>query len=165
MARVTVDNYDQLAQLFVIDQMITKLMAEYGLTGWRLVWDRSKQRGGQCRYAKRELGFSAYLFSIWTLEQCINIAKHEIAHALTPGHGHDKVWQAKHKEIGGNGKRCWGSDNEARIQGRWIGECPNGHQIHRQRKSKAMNPDIRRSCGLCSPTFDARYLITWKENI
>lgn len=32
---------------------------------------------------------------------------HEIAHALTEGHGHDRVWQAKLLEIGGDGKRCY----------------------------------------------------------
>jgi len=32
---------------------------------------------------------------------------HEVAHALTEGHGHDRVWQAKLLEIGGDGKRCY----------------------------------------------------------
>ncbi len=32
---------------------------------------------------------------------------HEVAHALTEGHGHDSVWQAKLLEIGGDGKRCY----------------------------------------------------------
>ena len=34
---------------------------------------------------------------------------HEVAHALTEGHGHDAVWKAKLLEIGGDGKRCYSS--------------------------------------------------------
>ena len=31
-----------------------------------------------------------------------SVIKHEIAHALTPGHGHDNVWLEKAKELGSN---------------------------------------------------------------
>ncbi len=34
---------------------------------------------------------------------------HEVAHALTEGHGHDIVWKRKLLEIGGDGKRCYSS--------------------------------------------------------
>lgn len=41
---------------------------------------------------------------------------HEIAHALTEGHGHDRVWQAKLLEIGGDGKRCYDSSDTNTIE-------------------------------------------------
>jgi hypothetical protein len=34
---------------------------------------------------------------------CYNVYMLEIAHALTKGHGHDRVWKAKCVEIGGKG--------------------------------------------------------------
>lgn len=36
---------------------------------------------------------------------------HEVAHALTEGHGHDIVWKRKLIEIGGDGKRCYDSSD------------------------------------------------------
>lgn len=40
------------------------------------------------------------------VEDIDDTIKHEVAHALTPGHGHDEVWQAKAKEIGCTIKPC-----------------------------------------------------------
>ena len=155
-----------LNHLFVVWTQAERLLFEHGLKdkGWKTVFDNTKQRGGECRYAQREVGISAHLFAIWTYEQCIQIILHEIAHALCPGHMHDKVWKAKAKELGYTGRRCWGSNGEARVQGRWIGRCPNGHEVHRQRYSKK-TMTRRYSCVTCAGSvFDARYLITWEEN-
>lgn len=41
---------------------------------------------------------------------------HEVAHALTEGHGHDRVWKAKLIEIGGDGKRCYSSTDTNTIE-------------------------------------------------
>lgn len=41
---------------------------------------------------------------------------HEVAHALTEGHGHDAVWKAKLLEIGGDGKRCYSSSDTNTIE-------------------------------------------------
>lgn len=162
MAKITLADYDQLIKVYDVHTYATKKLAEFGLSDWTVVYDRSKVRGAQCRYGPREIGLSAYLMAIWEWDHIENAILHEIAHALTKGHGHDKVWRAMFLAIGGNGKTRWGTDGEAHVEGKYVGECPNGHKVYKQRKSKVMTQ--RRSCARCTPSFDARYLVKWREN-
>ena len=41
---------------------------------------------------------------------------HEVAHALTEGHGHDRVWRDTLLRIGGDGKRCYSSTDTNTIE-------------------------------------------------
>jgi len=54
---------------------------------------------------------STKLVSCNNEERVMRTILHEIAHALTVGHKHDKVWKQKLLEIGGDGKRCWTTDD------------------------------------------------------
>jgi hypothetical protein len=78
---------------------------------------------------------------------------HEIAHALTPGHNHDYVWQRKCRELGGNGLRL---SNGANLPpNKYIGICPGGHS-----HSFARIPTRRKSCTECFPhAFNENYEI------
>lgn len=58
-------------------------------------------------YNNRSVELSIPLVKINDEERVMKTILHEIAHALTEGHGHDRVWQAKLLEIGGDGKRCY----------------------------------------------------------
>jgi predicted SprT family Zn-dependent metalloprotease len=146
----------------------TALLVKYGRAdkGWKAVYDNTKRRGGQCRYSLKEIGLSVHLFAIWTYEAAMNTVLHEIAHALCPNHGHDKVWKAKAIEIGCNGNRCYdgasqGSYPSQRHARNWIGKCPNGHT-----KTRARAPLAGRkySCGTCSPgVFSYSAVLTWRK--
>lgn len=159
MAKITLNSDSELIQLFELDGVARRLITQHGLTDWHFVWDRSKTRGGQCRYSQKEIGISAYLAVTWTVEKFRDVVLHEIAHALIgPGHGHNKVWKSKARDIGCSAERCWGAVSS----GRYVGTCPNGHKIYKQRRSKIMSQ--QRSCPRCCPGhFDSRYLITWEE--
>lgn len=156
-----------LAHLKRIWDDATALLDKYGLSakGWTAVYDNTKRRGGQCRYGPREVGFSVHLFAIWTYEAAMNTVLHEIAHALCPNHGHDKVWQAKHIEIGGTGARCYdaaqGSYPSQKRNANWEGTCPNGHTRTRVRQPLTGR---RYSCGICTPgRFDPNAEFTWRK--
>lgn len=58
-------------------------------------------------YGNRSVELSTPLVKINDRDRVLKTILHEIAHALTEGHGHDRVWQAKLLEIGGDGKRCY----------------------------------------------------------
>jgi predicted SprT family Zn-dependent metalloprotease len=145
-----------------------RLLFKHGLKelGWMVVFDNTKIRGGECRYAQKEIGVSAHLFAKWSYDHAMQTVLHEIAHALTPGHKHDKVWKEKAIELGHSGNRCYDGAAQGcyprRKQARnWIGTCPNGHTTTRARAPKK---DARYSCGECSPgVFDPRYLRTWEK--
>lgn len=88
--------------------LLIATMAKHGLIeqGWGIRWDRAKQRAGQCNYTYRRISLSEPLFAHFDESAATLVILHEVAHALTPGHGHDRVWRAKCIAIGGDGKRC-----------------------------------------------------------
>lgn len=140
----------------------TALLELHGLyrQGWRVVLDNARRRAGQCNYRERVIKLSRYLTEARTPEQVRDTVLHEIAHALTPGHGHDGVWQRKCLSIGGNGQRC----HDTELPGRYVGTCPNNHKTYRHRMSKAIR--IGSSCGKCSGGvggYQARYALTWVD--
>jgi len=139
---------------YSIERNARLLMTAHGLVGWRFQWDNAARRFGQCRHRDRVISMSRQLAIQRTDGAIRNTMLHEIAHALTPGHGHDAVWRAKAVSIGCDGKRC--SDDKVEVDYKYIARCPNGHVAKKYiRRPKA----TVRSCGTCSPRFNAAYLL------
>lgn len=88
---------------------LKKHFIQYGLIdiGWKFSFNNSKRSCGLCSYVKKVIYISNYYISskTTTLEDIENAILHEIAHALTPGEKHGKVWKAKAIEIGCSGER------------------------------------------------------------
>lgn len=144
--------------LILAERMIRKLMLDHGLYGWNFKWDNAARRFGQCDYSTHTISMSRRLTIQRTEDAVRNTALHEIAHALTPGHGHDAVWRRKAISIGCNGKRC--SDDPVTVKPNWYGVCPNGHRAaERLRRPKANARPM--SCGKCSSVYDSRYHLRW----
>jgi len=78
------------------------IMRHHGLHSWSLRITRSKATLGQCRYALKQIDVSKYQPDGCYMDTLL----HEIAHALTPHHGHDEVWKAKCIEIGAVPVEC-----------------------------------------------------------
>lgn len=137
------------------------LMEIHGLKqrGWRLVLDNAKTRAGQTQYSTKTISLSRPMTKARDAQTVRNTILHEIAHALTPGHGHDRVWRAQHIALGGTGERCTSGES---VKGRYEGTCPNGHKRYRHRLSKAITAGA--SCGVCNPhKFDERYRLVWVD--
>ncbi len=93
------------------ERMCIALMKHHGVYKYKFRWLKSLKRfnrTGQCDYKKKEIGLSPTFVKLnypvvvkWTI-------LHEIAHALRPRHGHNKFWKATARELGDNGKRCYG---------------------------------------------------------
>ena len=93
-------------------KMATKMLREHKeLNGWRVVLNRRKSAFGVCNYRTKEIQLSSLLVPVTTDESVTDTIIHEIAHALCPKQGHNRIWQRKCIELGGNGQRCGSSDN------------------------------------------------------
>lgn len=138
------------------------LMARHGLDGWTFRFDRALVRAGQCDYKNKEITLSPTLMALWTPAQQQDTILHEIAHALTPkDKGHGPEWQLMCIRIGADPSRTWGHNGEQHAPPKYIGTCPYGHTVGRQKRPPS-GPHSARSCTQCSKRFDTRYLFTWR---
>ena len=83
-----------------------KRSVELGLTDWKLKMDHAKTRLGQCDHGKKTISISSYFMrgKSCNYNKVKATILHEMAHSLTLGHNHDKVWKKKCVEIGGDGR-------------------------------------------------------------
>lgn len=133
-----------------IEELAASLISEHrrsGLSGrWSFGFDLSTTRGGVCRFEPRRIDLSVSFCLRATRAEVRDCLLHEIAHAIVGlEHGHDAVWRAKAREIGGTANRCHAVSH---TEARWIGECACGakHQRHRLRQ-RVMTGTVCRSCG------------------
>jgi len=139
------------------------LMTKHGLitNGWSFVFDDSRRRFGACNYRYKLIKLSKHLVSLNDEANVKNTILHEIAHALTPNHGHDWVWRAKAMEIGCTGDRCYDSRTIKTPELRYIAICPSCKHTHKKhRKTNSIS-----SCGYCSGgKYNPTYKLEWKLN-
>lgn len=122
-------------------------------SGWKFEFDNGRSRFGQCRHRTRTITLSRHLVAANTRQRVYLILLHEIAHALTPGHKHDKVWKAKLIELGGDGKARYSIENTV-VKSRFSMVCnPCGKSYPRHRRTPKVY--LCRSC---------RGVLSWAVN-
>ncbi|PPF75043.1 SprT-like domain-containing protein [Pseudoclavibacter sp. Z016] len=127
---------------------------------WSFGFDHAKKRAGACNFRDRRITVSRYLSARYDDDTVHQTLLHEVAHAVA-GHkaGHGPEWKRIADELGYVGGRT--HDGEVATEfAKWVGVCPNGHEVLRFRR-----PTRGRlvSCLRCAPSFDRRYLIQWRE--
>lgn len=133
-----------------------ELLDMHGLTDWRVSFNRAKRAAGSCNYRTKTVTLSTFMLAQRDQAESANTISHEVAHALTRGHGHDRVWKMKHLALGGDGKRCFVAavvDDSAP----WIGVCAHGVQYQRYRAPK---PGARYGC----PCREGRSAVVFERN-
>jgi predicted SprT family Zn-dependent metalloprotease len=143
--------------------MAINLLQEFKLldSGWYFTFDSAKRRFGCCSYRMKCISLSKYLVLINDEARVKDTILHEIAHALTPGHGHDKVWKAKAIEIGCNGMRCFTREDTILPEPRYVAVCNSCGYVHR--KERATKNVV--ACGhCCKGKFDSRFVLEFKPN-
>jgi SprT-like family len=148
--------------MYLVWRMATDLMDDHGLRpdepgGWRFFFDNAPVRAGACNREERYIALSGPVVMHWPMAEIRDTILHEIAHARTNGM-HGREWKAMCHRIGARPEACYPA--ELRPPQRYVGTCPFGHRIFRQRLPKIMT----QSCGRCQCGYDARYPVTWSEN-
>ena len=146
-------------------ELAFRKIAEHLPHPWKFRWNKRKRSAGLCSYGRRTIELSIVLTSYASEEEVRDTILHEIAHGLTPGHHHDYVWQAKAKEIGADGKRCYSEETKPEMAlahkeiSKYKAVCKNGHEHYKNKMSRKSH-----SCGKCSRTFNPNEILVWTLN-
>ena len=122
---------------------LEKYMDHFGLLkdGWDYGLDNPKRRAGQCDYSKKKITLGKLFVNKRrkvSRGDIKNTILHEIAHAFTPGHQHDKVWKDMAIKIGCDGKRCCKNYLEMEDY-KYVYTCKLGCMLKRHRRSKLLD--------------------------
>lgn len=91
--------FDDNEKALEIDTFLTEKFKQH-IPSWEFKWDNAAQRYGVYRYRGHRISVSLPRARVNTIERTKRTILHEIAHALTPGQKHNKVWKQKAQEIG-----------------------------------------------------------------
>lgn len=144
-------------------QLARETMNGYGLTGWRLEFDRSIRRFGQTRFHTKTISLSRPLVELNNKVQVYDTILHEVAHALVGmGNGHNRVWKQQALAIGCDASRCYDSTQVLTPPKAFVGTCPSCYrEIERHRRT-----DI--ACGKCCRAYNGNeysdnYKFNWRR--
>ena len=134
------------------------LLRQHGLTGWTVTFDSAKRRGGQCVHSTRTISLSRPMIKVRPIEESLNTAKHEVAHAIAgPGHNHDHVWRRIFIGLGGNGAKHVDSTKvDYERLAKYVATCPAGHKYYKHRATD----DRTRCCSVCPSNPALNYIET-----
>lgn len=90
---------------------------------------------GRCCYNIKTLRFNKVYIDYYLqkndLDFIWNTVKHEVAHVLTKGDGHGKIWRTKCISLGGNGKTKTDVDMEVLVAcSKYTYVCPNCGKVY-----------------------------------
>lgn len=162
--------------------LVDHFCAEQGVKNYTIKFSKAKTTLGKCSYIRPVYDLygqydykrSTVLFTFSTfwmehsdLETLIDVILHEIAHSIAgPRAKHGYEWKKVARRLGCNPKATTNSTITRDVRektAKWIGVCPNGHKVIRNRLTE--NVRLRHSCSSCSSVYDPRYRFVWQKNL
>ena len=128
--------------------MAEELIAKY-CPNFKFKFGRMKTQLGTCNHSTKTIKLSQYFVKELDEDRVRNTILHEIAHALTQGHNHDRVWQNKAIALGCSGERT-ACLEPPKTKGRMVYKCPICQtKSYAYRKLKR-----KRACKHCCKRFN-----------
>lgn len=92
------NNWKKAKELWAIQQR------RFNLYNWKIRLSDMNDKAGLCVYKTKRIYLSSILLrgSNCDYKKVKKTLYHEIAHVLTPGHGHDNVWKNMAQKLGGD---------------------------------------------------------------
>ena len=157
--------------LVAVEKIARELMAIHLDAKWSFKWSNAKKTFGTCSYGRIN---DTVLYGTITLSKPLCLLNdetqvrdtilHEIAHALTLGHGHDNTWKRKCVEIGAKPIRCYSSDEVTRPKMKYVAICGG---CQREFQKGRITRKARYSKQICKcqagKSWDDRHILVFKE--
>lgn len=105
-----------------------KVLKDNDLSSWKTVVFSGRVVVGRCIYASKTIQLSRKMLEKDDDAYILDVIYHEVAHALTPMHGHDAVWRAKAIELGGSGAQYADADKLHGYDSKWVAVCTCGEE-------------------------------------
>lgn len=156
-------------QLRTLEQarlIISRLVVQHGVGNYGIDFvqkGRKRASVASCDWALKRLSFVIHYATHLTDEDFVGTVLHEIAHALTPGHGHDRTFRNMCYRIGGQPDAKTDYSYASAVAPtflqkkiNYIYKCPAcANEMKTTKKLKRSY-----SCGKCAPRrFDANYIM------
>lgn len=140
-----------------------------GNNGYRFSWMKSIRSIGRCQHTTKEIQLSrqmvAALIKSGINEKVKDTILHEIAHAIARIHygkgvAHDHRWETIARQIGCSANARFFSADLKFIKSKYTLICDNcGAESPRSRL-----PKRKHSCGICSTSFNEKFLLRVRKN-
>lgn len=118
------------------ETLMRKHLDEKGRPGWTFRWGKGKRTLGTCEYGPKRIALSKAYVELNPVERVRDTILHEIAHALTPGHGHDATWKAACRAIGAKPERYADASQVVVPPSLYVATCSGcGTEVGRDRKT------------------------------
>lgn len=158
-----------------VEKLALEIMAKHGMKApyWKLKFIKNKSVAGRCYKSnwngKRNLSgrieLSIPYVEAFGMNEVVETIRHEVAHGLTDPkyRSHGPEWKANAKLVGSNGSRCVSID-APKIESRYLGKCPGGHEFARHKKTETVTGNFA-YCPPCSKKMskDSYAFITWYD--
>jgi predicted SprT family Zn-dependent metalloprotease len=145
--------------LFDAEMLAKELISQY-VPNYRFGWMNEKRTNGRCFYNTRTIKLSQPLTQLRTKEAVKNTIMHEIAHALTPGAGHGRLWKLQMLKFGLKPDRCSSDDVDLSTIANWRATCIGcGKVVYMIRKPRVIK--ACRQC--CGSKYNDKYRLTFYQ--